>query len=292
MEFKSIEITSKPIIEKYTKNKYDASETSFTTMFAWKDYLNMQYAEVSGFLVVTFKDHLGNCKTYMPYGSGNLEECIEELCNHFEQLGQKLKIISANEEMSKSLIELYPNISITENIDFEDYVYTSESLINLSGKKLHSKKNHLNTFRNTYNYQYRRMTENDFDKCLDLGKRLMLQKNAEDTLDYKMELKSMEVIFEHFKELELCGGLITVDGKIAAFSVGEKLNDKCALIQIEKADTQYKGIYVAINNEFVKNEWSNFEFINREEDMGIEGLRKAKLSYRPHHMVKKYICEF
>jgi len=292
MEFKNIEITSKAIIEKYTKYKYDASETSFTTMFAWKDYLNMQYAEICGFLVVTFRDGSGNYKTYMPYGDGNLKDCTQALCNHFSQFGQKLKIISANEEMAKTLKEIYPEIKVKENIDFEDYVYTSESLINLSGKKLHSKKNHLNTFKNTYNYTYRKMTENDFDECLNLGKKLMIQKNSKDSLDYKMELKSMEVIFEHFNDLELCGGLITIDDKIAAFSVGEKLNDNCALIQIEKADTQYKGIYVAINNEFVKNEWSNFEFVNREEDMGIEGLRKAKLSYRPHHMVKKYICEF
>ena len=127
---------------------------------------------------------------------------------------------------------------------------------------------------------------------MDLAKKLMLQKNDKDSLEYKMEERSLEVMFEYFDALELCGGVIVIDGNIAAFSIGEKLNESCALIHVEKADTSYKGIYAAINNEFVKNEWSDFEYINREEDMGIEGLRKAKLSYRPHHMVKKYICEF
>jgi len=292
MKLKNIDIASKSTIEKYTKYKYNSSESSFTTIFAWKDYLNMRYAEVAGFLVIVFEDRQGNYKTYMPFGEGDLKKCIDTLCEHFRKLGRTFKIISADENMAQNLKKLYPHVKVEENLDFEDYVYTSESLINLSGKKLHSKKNHLNTFKNTYTYEYRRMTEADFPECMALAKTLMLLKNSEDSIEYKSEKRSLEIIFDNFFELELRGGVIVIADKIAAFSIGEKLNDECALIHVEKADTQYKGIYAAINNEFVKNEWSSFKYINREEDMGIEGLRKAKLSYRPDHMVRKFICEF
>ena len=90
----------------------------------------------------------------------------------------------------------------------------------------------------------------------------------------------------------LSGGVIEIDGKICAFSVGEALTDETALIHIEKADTSYSGIYAAINNEFVKNRWSGYKYINREEDMGIENLRKAKLSYHPDILLEKHVARF
>ena len=289
--FKSIDLASKPVFDKYTKNKYYNSETSFTNIFIWKDYFDVRYAETEGYLVVVYTDPEGRYNAYMPYGNGNFKACIDFMMKYFESCGHKFRIVSASLEMSESIKDLYPEIKITENINFNDYIYTSESLINLSGKKLHSKKNHLNCFKNTYDYEYRAMTQADYDSCLSLASKLMLKNRDKDSLSYKAEYRSLENMFNNFSALEVRGGVIIVDGKIAAFSIGEKLNDNCALIHIEKADTAYSGIYAAINNEFVKNEWSGFEYINREEDMGLEGLRKAKMSYRPHHMIRKFICE-
>lgn len=289
--FKNLDLESKSVFEKYTKYKYENSETSFANIFIWKDYFDVRYAEIDGYLVVLYTDTSGRYNAYMPYGSGDFEACIDTMMKYFSSCGQTFRIISASFEMTEELKRLYPDIKIRENIDFNDYVYTSESLISLSGKKLHSKRNHLNSFKNNYDYEYRKMSEADFDSCLSLASELMLKTRDRDSLSYKAELKSLENMFSHFFELEVLGGVIVIDNRIAAFSVGEKLTDNCALIHIEKADTSYSGIYAAVNNEFVKNEWSSFEYINREEDMGVEGLRKAKLSYRPHHMIRKYICE-
>ena len=292
LEFKKLTLDSKSVFEKYTKFKYEASETSFANIFIWKDFFDVKYLELEDFLVVLYTDTKGKINVYMPYGEGNLKKCIDTLNEYFNTIGQEFKIISANEEMKEELQKLYPFITVKENRDFSDYVYTSEALINLSGKKLHSKRNHLNTFKNTYEYEYRKMTSDDFDECLALAKKIMLKNREEDSLSFKAEYRSLENMFNNFYALDVKGAVIVINRKIAAFSIGEKLNENCALIHIEKADTAYNGIYAAINNEFVKNEWCEFEYINREEDMGAEGLRKAKLSYRPHHMVKKYICEF
>ena len=118
----------------------------------------------------------------------------------------------------------------------------------------------------------------------------MLKDRNETDLEYIAELRSIETAFKYFHTLELKGGIIEIEGNIAAFSVGESHTEDCALIHIEKANTDYTGIYVAINNEFVNNTWLDYTYINREEDMGIEGLRKAKRSYKPDHMVEKYMC--
>ena len=192
--------------------------------------------------------------------------------------------------MPKISAKLFPEVDVKENTSFNDYVYLAENLVNLSGKKLHSKRNHLNKFKATYDYVYREMVPEDFEPCLELAGRLMRKTRSEESFGYMEELKSIETAFDNFELFKLSGGVIEIDGNIAAFTVGEKLTQNCALIHIEKADTSYDGIYAAINNEFVKNRWADFEFVNREEDMGIPGLRKAKLSYRPHHMVRKFLC--
>ena len=291
-EFKILDIDDKNLFEKYTKNKYENSETSFSNLYIWRDYFDTRFAEICGFLVVLYTSPDGRINSYAPYGSGNLFECIELLCKYFEDNGQKLRIVSASENTANKIKSMYPSVTVTENIDFNDYVYLSKSLIELSEKKLHSKKNHLNKFKNTYDYVYRKMKKDDFGQCINLASRLMLKNREASSLSYRAELKSLENAFKNFDYFEYSGGVIEIDGKIEAFSVGERLTDDMALIHIEKANTSYSGIYAAINNEFVKNEWSGVKYINREEDMGLEGLRKAKTSYRPDHMVRKYICEF
>lgn len=291
-EFRNLELSSKKIFDAYTKNKYENSEASFANMFIWRDFYNIRYSELNGFLAVIFTDLSGKMKSYMPYGSGDLKQCTDSLADYFEKNSQKLEIVSADSDTANLLKDIYLDVSVEENTDFNDYVYLSQSLISLSGKKLHSKKNHLNKFKSTYDYLYREMEKSDFDECLNLAVNLMRKKRDENSVSFMAERQSIKNTFDNFDFLGLSGGVIEIDGKICAFSVGEALTDETALIHIEKADTSYSGIYAAINNEFVKNRWSGYKYINREEDMGIEGLRKAKMSYKPDHMVKKYICRF
>lgn len=290
IDFKSLDMDSKNLLERYFKNKYENSETSFANLYIWKDYYNTRYAVIDEFLVIMNESTNGKLHCYMPYGSGDVHSCLDKLISYVNAYNQPLRITSASEKQAQYIAELYPETNIRENMSFNDYVYLTESLISLSGKKLHAKRNHLNKFKSKYDYIYRPMTHDDFEICLNLASGLMLKDRDEDSFSYVEELKSIRKAFENFDVFDLSGGVIEIDGKIAAFTVGEALTDECALIHIEKADTAYDGIYAAINNEFVKNRWSEFKYINREEDMGIPGLRKAKLSYRPDHMVRKFMC--
>ena len=290
LEFKKLDIDDKALFESYLKNKYENSETSFANLYIWKDYYNTVYTEYDGFLIILNTSPNGKIHCYMPYGDGDVKNVLDELMAYLKIRGQDIRITSANRQQADYICSLYPETRVRENIAFNDYVYLTESLINLSGKKLHSKRNHLNRFKSKYFYTYREMQKEDFDKCLSLAGRLMLKDRDEDSYSYTEELKSIKRAFKYFDEFDFSGGVIEIDGSLAAFSVGEALTDSCALIHIEKADTQYDGIYAAINNEFAKNRWKDYKYINREEDMGIEGLRKAKLSYRPDHMVRKYFC--
>ena len=285
-----LDIDSKPQIEKYIKNKFENSETSFANLFIWSHYYNTLWGETDGFLVMLNTSPDGRVHCYMPYGEGDIKACIDKLMDHTLSMGQELRITNASKEQAHMIKELYPDTVIEENRNFEDYVYLTEKLIALSGKELHAKRNHLNKFKASYTYNYRPMEKGDFSECLSLAGELISKDRPKGSFAYEAEMQSIRTAFEYFNILGLSGGVIEIDGRICAFSVGEELTENCAVIHIEKADITYNGIYSAINNEFVKNRWKGYEFINREEDMGIEGLRKAKLSYKPHHLVEKYIC--
>ena len=185
----------------------------------------------------------------------------------------------------------YAKISISAERDKFDYVYSAQDLINLSGRKFHGKKNHLNSFRNEYpNAEYLPITEEIIPKCreeLDVWAAEHKRDNPDDPF-IVYEEAAIHEIFDHFDGFKLKGGAILIDGKVVAFTLGEKLNSDTAVIHVEKADPNVRGIYAAINQNFVAHEWADMTFINREEDMGIDGLRKAKESYRPVKMIEKF----
>lgn len=290
LEFKTLTIDDKELFESYTKHKYDNSEASFANIFIWREFYNTLYAVVGDFLVIYNSSAIGEKFCYVPFGDGDFIGCVDKLREHFHSKGEKLTIVSASQEQAEIIRSHYSDAVVNRNRDFEDYVYLTENLITLSGRKLRSKRNHLNNFHDRYEYKYRELTKADFDECIELSRNSILKTRTEDDVSYIYEMASIKSAFEQFDRLELCGGVIEIDGKIVAFTVGELLNDENALIHIEKADTDYDGIYAAINNEFAKNRWKDITYINREEDMGLEGLRTAKQSYRPHHMVEKYLC--
>ncbi len=289
--FKKIELEDKELFDEFFKGDLENSEANFTNLYMWKDYYDTRFTLDNGFLVIINTSPNGHYHCYMPYGKGDLKKCLLNLYDYCKSEGQALRITNASHDQLSVLKEAFPNAEIEENTSFNDYVYSVKDLITLSGKKLHSKRNHLNRFKSEYEgYVYRSIREDDFEKCLDLAARLMLKDRDETNFSYVNELNSIKTAFDNFDLFSLKGGLIEIDGDIKAFTVGEAHTENCALIHIEKADVSYNGIYAAINNEFVKNQWSEFEFVNREEDMGIEGLRKAKESYRSHHQVVKYKC--
>jgi hypothetical protein len=178
---------------------------------------------------------------------------------------------------------------ITGDRDNYDYVYHSKDLIELKGRKYHSKKNHINSFlRNYSNYQYIPLTTEWVSRCIETQIEWCKKKGCDDDPMLKGERDAIIEVLTHWNELKLTGGLISIDGKVEAFSFGEQLNSDTAVIHVEKANPDIRGVYPVINQKFCENAWNHLVYINREEDMGLEGLRKAKESYCPVKMVEKF----
>ena len=197
-------------------------------------------------------------------------------------------MIAEIEEAMPGVFEYKLNMSVS------DYIYTSEKLINLKGKKLQSKRNHINRFKHENSWKYKTLTGNP-----------QLVKECKSMLDKWMEINSDEkdpslayddfatkIMLENFEYLGLKGGLICVDNEIAAFSIGEVLTEDTVVVHVEKAFTSIHGAYTIMNQQFVLNEAAEYKYINREEDMGVENLRKAKLSYQPDILLEKYNARF
>ena len=253
------------------------------TLYLWDKYYNLYIAEEDDFLFVRFTIE-GKNQYLVPKGTGDIKLAIEKIAGE-EKESVIFRFVTESE---KELLERICGDKVTfyEKPDLHDYVYETEKLINLSGKKLHSKKNHVNYFEKTFDYTYKRLeTEEELSEC----RELLLKWVDDKTKNLNpIEHDAMEKMFDNFKLFDLTGAFIRVDGKIVAMTFGERLTDDTVLIQAEKASDDVRGAYPMINKLFLENEWKDTTFVNREEDMGIEGLRQAKESYGPIFKTIKY----
>lgn len=269
--------------------KRESSTFNFTTLYMWAGDGKIKYAVSDGCLVLFFNGRRGAACTY-PVGNGNRQAAAEKAFDFMKCQGQTPRFILMSEDMVKECEAVFPNqFGFYSDRNNADYIYSTESLITLRGKKLHTKKNHLNAFLNTYDFQYQRLGAGDMDECMDLFYRWKEgQKNTGSGFSEDATLR----LLQNQDKLGVTIGGIFVDGKLAAFSAGEAATDDMALIHIEYADTRIRGAFNIMNQQFCQQEWSSFSYINREEDMGIEGLRKAKMAYRPVKMIEKYYTEY
>ncbi len=287
MQLKPLTIEDRSLFYQYYKtNPAKCSYLSFANLFLWKDAEEIHFFQYEGHLVATGKS-LYNQERYfmMPLGG-----C---LCNKLkkyldEQFGTNYHIYGIThldvEEVQKNCGEFF---RIERVRDMDNYVYLSEKLISLSGKKLHGKRNHINKFKELYSYSYEPITLDSIPRLRPFIEE-WYQKKSESDASVLTEKTALENALSYFEALQLKGGMLLVDGEIVAFSIGEQLNEDTALIHFEKANTEYQGAYPMINQQFVQHAFSDLKYINREDDMGIEGLRKAKLSYQPDLMVEMY----
>lgn len=178
----------------------------------------------------------------------------------------------------------------TADRDYADYLYLRTDLATLAGKKFQSKRNHVNKFKRTYNYEYTPITPDRIQECLDLEAEWCKANNCDQHEGTGNERRALVYALHNFEELGLTGGILHVDGKIAAFTFGMPINQDTFGVHVEKADTSINGAYAMINYEFANHIPEQYVYLNREEDLGIEGLRKAKLSYQPAIIMEKYVA--
>jgi Uncharacterized conserved protein len=291
INFQKIKIEDRKLIESFYKYKTIKNcETAFANLCAWKFKFNAQYAIIDNTLIVRIcHPEKGGYCYFCPIGEGNKVEIMRSLIAHSREGGEKMQVMVDCKEMFDTHFSDY--FTFYENRDFFDYVYLRQSLATLSGKKLQSKRNHINKFMSLYpNYEYISLSEANAKEvlCLDrCWKAKRIKDNALWTKEYDEEESVIRYFMENFSALGLIGGALVVEGKMIAFTIGSKVNNETFDTHIEKASLDYEGAFTVINRDLALHLPENYIYINREEDLGIEGLRRAKLSYAPYEMINK-----
>ena len=290
MEFnwKSIELSDKEIIQSYYRQEKSRNcEFTFANNYLWAPHYEIRYAIIDGMLV--FLSDEATFSVSFPLGQGNAKETIELLLSYFEEKGRPFKMHLVSPEQFARLEKWFPGkFQIAYNRDAADYVYESEKLITLSGKKLHGKRNHINKFKELYpDWTYEPITKENTAECIEMAQNWRVQngcdENEEKSAEFCVTLNALKMR----EALELRGGLLRADGRVVAFTLGEPGGEDIFVVHIEKAYPDVQGAYPMINQQFVEHECAAYRYVNREEDTGAEGLRKAKLSYYPVMMLEK-----
>ncbi len=293
LEFNRIAIDDRNRINKILKKSdFMGCEYSFANNLAWCRLADSRICFYKDFYIVCAFGNYGGIPVFtFPSGDGDYTELFGEMKKFSENMNYPLKISGVTEKSLVMLENLFPDCFTTEyDRDSSDYIYKQKDLSELSGRKYHQKRCHLAKF-NRLDYEFSLICENDFDECIYF---LTGNYNEKADTDYSAiaEQYAINTYFSNFNELELVGGIIRIDGRISAVTIGEPLNSDTFCVHIEKADRSYDGIYTGINNCFVRACMGGFDYVNREEDLGIEGLRKSKLSYHPAFLLNKYILTF
>lgn len=309
IKFKDLSTSDRALIQRFTLyGERQNCDLSFSNLISWRFLYNTQFAVIDDYLV--FRFHTGRHLAYMmpipkpqvmedgSYRVKPCDECsvkvIRTIRDDSIAMGHPFLMLGVCNYMVDLIEQSFPDtFTIEPNRNFADYIYTRDKLINLSGKKLQSKRNHINKFKSLYpQYTYRPLTEDLIPQCLELEKqwrKVSKDDTDEQDLDESLsiELRSMTRAFHRWDRLGLTGGTIWVDDKLVAFTFGCPINQTTFDVCVEKADVNYEGAFSIINQEFVKHLPEQYCYINREEDMGNEGLRRAKLSYHPDILLEK-----
>ena len=280
MDWKKLTLNSRDELQEFLKNKFETSDMNFTNLFLWSFSENIQYAVHKDVLYI--KGFYEKDEYYFSPVSKFNDRCeIIEAINEIKK--KNGKIVFVPEVYENFLKDSY---LVKEERDSFDYIYLQEDLAELKGRKFSSKKNKINKFKKLYNFTYEKISKDNIEE-IRIFQREWTENRKEDSIILS-ETMGIEEILNNYEALELRGGVIKVDEKIVAYSIGEKLTEDMGVIHIEKGIFDYQGSYQMINMYVAKEEFSDVKFINREDDFGSLGLREAKLSYQPIKLIKKY----
>ena len=289
--FQDITLADKDTITAFTMNSNRRNcDLSFSNLCSWRFLYNTKFAVIDGFLVFKFwaEEQLAYM---MPVGSGNIRAVLKKLIEDAHTESQPFCMLGVCSCMRDELESFLPGQFIfTEDRDYADYIYLRSDLSTLKGKKFQAKRNHINRFRNTYpDYKYAPITPDHIQECLDLEAEWCKVNHCDQQEGTGNERRALIYALHNFDALGLTGGILYVNDKIVAFTFGMPINHETFGVHVEKADTNIDGAYAMINYEFANHIPEQYIYINREEDLGLEGLRKAKLSYQPDTILEKYM---
>lgn len=283
--FKKIAIEDKELFDKFF-HEYppNISEYTFTNLYVWKNSRQIEFSQYEEGLIILA--HHENSKYFLPpIGFRDNKKTFDFLLNYGLKNNLTNSIKRADENYINQIKDL--NVKITEEHDNFDYVYNTDDLAFLKGRKYSAKRNFITQFLGEYFHKYWQYTLKCKEKCLELTETWFKERANNKSLIN--EYNAIKELLLNFEKFDAIGGVLCAEDSIAGYCFGEKLNKDTFVIHFEKADSKFNGGYQAINKFFVENQiMGKYKYVNREQDLGIAGIRKAKKSYYPCKMIKKY----
>lgn len=261
---------------------------SFGNLIAWGDSYSLEIAEFEGMCLMRSRGHKGTSYAF-PSGKGDIKKAMLAMMEEAKANGELFRMHHVLENNIKTLEEIFPGMfEFRYDRDASEYVYSVKNMAELPGKKFHGKKGHVNAFfRKHTDVSCDPITSDNIHLCLEIAKSWLSGRDDEQG-ELQTEYNALEKSVKYFKELGLIGAILYADGKPVAFTLGEPLKNNTFCTHYEKTIPDYRDAFPVINNGFTKMMLLSYDFVNREEDTGSEGLRKAKLSYYPEFLLNKY----
>jgi len=286
-DFSKLTLDEKEIFDSI-KEKFPPvhSDYLFTTMISWMDYANYHYTQIDDNIIL-FTNINGEMRLRPPLGKLN-KSVFEEVLHLAKKLNSKFPFGMIDKPTKIWMSDNFSNFDYTTHRDYFDYVYSSIDLANLTGSSYSKIRNRYNKFKRLFSYKLEMISLDNIDDIKKFLKRWCIWKDCESDPFLDQEKKAVIFSMDNFFELGLSGTYIEINGEIEAIAVFEKMSPDTVVIHYEKASPDFEGIYKVINADTAKILQKKFKYINRESDMGVPGLRKAKMSYRPQHMIEMY----
>ncbi len=283
----------------------EISDRCFTNLFLWRDFYDIRISRYGGNICILCASESTPEKPFFfpPLGDEDIDGCVQACFGYLRSRGFTPVIRRASEYFILRYMAGKEEYEVQEDTDISDYIYRTEDMIRLRGRRYHGQRNYIKRFEKHFpQHETEFIGAPNIEECIRFNHDWLRKKlerlakkygktpddSMEEVIFLKAEVETARKILMHFDALGLRGLAIRVHGNIRAFTVGEKLNDHMALIHIEKCDHDYLGINQVLTQRFCRLVWADCEYVNRMEDLGVEGLRKAKLALGPHHMARKF----
>jgi hypothetical protein len=287
--FKEVTLADQEILLPFYRRLNSRScDDCFSNLYLWKHLEPMEYQISDGVLILKSKTP----KPFFRFPMGELEKlpaALEAMTGlaRGEEVPFRIRYVTKEQfDLIETVCPGKFHFEPTRN--YWDYVYETEKLKNLSGRKYHGKKNHINKFLRDYpDWSFESITDENVEECFQMGLKWRVLNDCDELYEKRIEMCVALNSLRLLKELHLTGGLLRVNGQVVAYTIGEKVNDDTFVVHIEKALTDVEGAYTVINQQFVEHAMDGIPYVNREDDTGDEGLREAKESYHPVMMVEK-----
>jgi len=289
-DFKPLELSDRDVLHKLIWDfQPQTSELTFGNLYIWRSYYDFKWTMLDGCLVLLAHEREGTAFALPPVGPGGRADVTFRLLSWMRDVqGIAVPRIERAGRRLADVLEEDERFILTETRDHADYVYLTQGLGKMAGRRYSSKRNHINQFKRYYEFEVVPVTPELVAGCLALAEVWCEQRLCDEDLSLQHELCGIQDMLQNFEALGADGGAIVVQGKVQAFALGERLNDSTAVIHIEKANPEFRGIYTKMTQAYAERWAETTTFINLEQDLGEPGLRRAKKSYLPDHLSDKF----